>query len=190
MLRIVFANEYLRRVRTKAFLLTTLLVPAGVVAVAAVVGGLVAHSVQSESERARQQGIAVYDEDGRVLPMLRRNAIQQQQEEPEEGSAYLLVELQGPLPAAKARFRAGGFHGLLHLPEGLAGENPPPISFFVREKQSVLAEDAVRGFVLRAVRELRLARQGCRQRRTPPCANGSPSTWWASPRMATRDRVP
>ena len=161
MLRIVFANEYLRRVRTKAFLLTTLLVPAGVVAVAAVVGGLVAHSVQSESERARQQGIAVYDEDGRVLPMLRRNAIQQQQqEEPGEDSAYLLVELHGPLAAAKARFRAGGFHGLLHLPEGLAGDDPPPIRFFVREKQSVLAEDAVRDFVLRAVRELRLARHG------------------------------
>ena len=154
MLRIVFVNEYLRRVRTKAFLLTTLLVPAGAVAVVAVVGGLVAHSVQSESERARQQGIAVYDESGRVFPMLLRNATQ------EEDSAYVLTNVAGPLAAAKNRFRAGGYHGLLYLPEGLAAESPPPIEFFVKEKQSILAEDAVRDFVLRAVRELRLERHG------------------------------
>ena len=158
MLRIVFVNEYLRRVRTKAFLLTTLLMPAGVVAVVAVVGGLVAHSVQSESKQARQQGIAVYDEDGRLFPMLQRNAMRQQEEDDE--SAFLLTEVAGPLAAAKARFRAGGYHGLLHLPAGLAGEVPPPIKFFVKEKQSVIAEDAMRDFVLRAVRELRLARHG------------------------------
>ena len=158
MLRIIFVNEYLRRVRTKAFLLTTLLMPAGVVAVAAVVGGLVAHSVQSESKQARQQGIAVYDEDGRLFPMLQRNAMRQQEEDDE--SAYLLTEVAGPLAAAKARFRAGGYHGLLHLPEGLAEEVPPPIKFFVKEKQSVIAEGAMRDFVLRAVRELRLARHG------------------------------
>ena len=158
MLRIVFVNEYLRRVRTKAFLLTTLLMPAGVVAVAAVVGGLVAHSVQSESKQARQQGIAVYDEDGRLFPMLQRNAMRQQEEDDE--SAYVLTEVAGPLAAAKARFRVGGYHGLLHLPEGLAEEVPPPIKFFVKEKQSVIAEGAVRDFVLRAVRELRLAGHG------------------------------
>lgn len=158
MLRIIFVNEYLRRVRTKAFLLTTLLMPAGVVAVAAVVGGLVAHSVQSESKQARQQGIAVYDEDGRLFPMLQRNAMRQQGEDDE--SAYLLTAVAGPLAAAKARFRAGGYHGLLHLPAGLADEVPPPIKFFVKEKQSVIAEDAMRDFVLRAVRELRLARHG------------------------------
>lgn len=154
MLGIVFVNEYLRRVRTKAFLLTTLLVPAGAVAVVAVVGGLVAHSVQSESERARQQGIAVYDESGRVFPMLLRNAMQ------EEDSAYVLTKVAGPLAAAKNRFRAGGYHGLLYLPQGLAAQAPPPIEFFVKEKQSILAEDAVRDFVLRAVRELRLERHG------------------------------
>lgn len=157
MLRIVFVNEYLRRVRTKAFLLTTLLMPAGVVAVAAVVGGLVAHSVQSESKQARQQGIAVYDEDGRLFPMLQRNAMRQQED---DESAYLLTEVAGPLAAAKARFRAGGYHGLLYLPEGLAEEVPPPIKFFVKEKQSVIAEGAMRDFVLRAVRELRLERHG------------------------------
>ena len=151
-LRVIFANEYIRRVRTKAFLLTTLLVPIAIIVVIAVIGTLVSHSVQSESARAKRQGIAVLDESGRLFPMLHAAAI-------EEDDGYWFVLVPGPLAKAKNQVRAGGHHGLLVLPEGLTDHgSPAPIEWFVKKKQSVLQEEALRKFVFGVVREARLAR--------------------------------
>lgn len=151
-LRVIFASEYVRRVYTKAFLLTTLLVPAVVIAVVAVVGILVSQSVQSESARAKRQGVAVLDETGRLFSMLREAAA-------EEDDGYWLTAVPGPLATAKNHVRAGGHHGLLVLPEGLADDgSPAPIEFFAKKKQSVLQEEALRKFVFGVVREARLAR--------------------------------
>lgn len=149
-LGVIFANEYARRVCTKVFLLTTLLVPVVIIVVVAVIGTLVSHSVQSESARAKRQGIAVLDESGRLFPMLAAA---------QEGDGYWFVPVQGPLANAKDQVRAGGYHGLLVLPEGLTDHgSPAPIELFVKKKQSVVQEQALRKFVFGVVREARLAR--------------------------------
>ena len=152
MLAVIFVNEYLRRVRTRAFLLTTLLVPAVAIIAIGVVALLISQSVRSESERARALGIAVHDASGRVFPRLVAAAADE-----EEG--YRVTAATGTLAAAKAAVRAGRHHALLVVPAGVA-EDPRPraIELFVKAKQSIIAENDVRGFVLPVVRELRLAR--------------------------------
>ena len=152
MLAVIFVNEYLRRVRTRAFLLTTLLVPAVAIVAIGVVALLISQSVRSESERARALGIAVHDASGRVFPRLVAAAA-------DEEGGYRVTAATGTLAAAKAAVRAGRHHALLVVPAGVA-EDPRPraIELFVKAKQSIIAEKDVRGFVLPVVRELRLAR--------------------------------
>ncbi len=148
---VVFGCEYLRRVRTKTFLLTTLLVPVGLVGIGAAVAGIFA-SAQSASEEARRQGVAVLDQSGRVLEALRRAAAQ------DADGGYRLFEASAPLAEAKRDLQADRHPVLLVLPPGLIEDDPAPaVGLYVKEAQPVLAQQALRRFVLGAVRELRLA---------------------------------
>ena len=152
MLGVVFVNEYVRRVKTKTFVLTTLLVPLAVVGIIGLVGGLISHSVESESERIRQDGIAVLDETGQAMSALREAAAA-------DGEEYRLVEVFGPVERAKQAVLEGRQQALVVLPRGLVEGNPAaPIAVYVKTKQSVLTERAWRSLILGAVRELRLAR--------------------------------
>ena len=148
---VVFGCEYLRRVRTKTFVLTTLLVPVGLVGIGIVVAAILA-SAQSANEEARRQGVAVLDQSGGALAALRRAAAR------ETDGGYRLVEASGPLAAAKRDLQAGRHPLLLVLPKGLVEDDPAPaVGLYVKEAQPVLAEQALRRFVLGTVRELRLA---------------------------------
>lgn len=148
---VVFGCEYLRRVRTKTFVLTTLLVPVGLVGIGVVVVAILA-SAQSATEEARRQGVAVLDHSGNVLAALRQAAAR------EADGGYRLVEASGPLAAAKRDLQAGRHPLLLVLPKGLVEDDPAPaVGLYVKEAQPVLAEQALRRFVLGTVRELRLA---------------------------------
>lgn len=148
---VVFGCEYLRRVRTKTFVLTTLLVPLGLVGIGVAVAAILA-SAQSATEEARRQGVAVLDQSGRALAALREAAAR------EADGGYRLVEASGPLAAAKRDLQAGRHPLLLVLPKGLVEDDPAPaVGLYVKEAQPVLAEQALRRFVLGTVRELRLA---------------------------------
>ena len=151
MLAVVFSAEYRRRVRTKVFLATTLLVPAAALLVLAGVG-FVTQSVQRDSAAAREQGVAVLDETGTVLA-----ALQAVVAKDEEG--YRLFPVTEPLAAARAGIGAGRYPALLVLPRGLVTADPAPsIALYVPKDHSTLAERALRRFVVGAVRQLRLAR--------------------------------
>ena len=146
MLLIVFLGEYLRRVRTKAFVLTTLLAPLAIVALAAGAGAIMYFSVESES--ARERRIAVLDEDGRILPKLRERSTE----------TYRLTVAEGPVEAAKQTVLRGTVDGLLVLPRGMADAGgPTEVALYVKDKQSLTAEQALRSFVFRVVRDVRLA---------------------------------
>ena len=152
MFGVIFVNEYLRRVKNRTFLLVTFLVPAGVVAVISVIVGLVVHSVESESQRLRERGIAVLDESGGMLPALREAVA-------DADDGYRFVAVPGPLEAAKRAIASGDQYALLVLPKELAeAEAQAPMVLYVKERQSVTAEGDLRYFVLRAVRERRLDR--------------------------------
>ena len=148
---VVFNAEYRRRVRTKVFLATTLLVPAAALLALAGVG-FVTQSVQRDSAAAREQGVAVLDETGTVLAALRDVV-----DKDEEG--YRLFPVTETLAAARAGIGTGRYPALLVLPRGLATADPAPsISLYVPKDHSVLAERALRRFVVGVVRQLRLAR--------------------------------
>ena len=146
MLLTVFTSEYLRRVRTKAFILTTLLAP---IALAGVMGAAIAAIYFSvESESARERRIAVLDESGRILPAL----------EARENETYRLRSASGSFEDAKQAVVDGEVDVLLVLPRELAeAGGPPDASAYVKDKQSITAEQALRGFLLDVVRDVRLA---------------------------------
>ena len=146
MLLTVFTSEYLRRVRTKAFVLTTLLAP---IALAGVMGAAIAAIYFSvESESARERRVAVLDESGRILPAL----------EARENETYRLRSAPDSIEDAKQAVVDGEVDVLLVLPRELAEAGAPTdVSAYVKDKQSITAEQALRAFLLDVVRDVRLA---------------------------------
>ena len=142
----VFLAEYLRRVQTKAFILTTLLGP---LVLAAIGGGAVAVIAYSaESDASRERRLAVVDESGLILPELRRR----------EHESFRLVSAPTSLEDAKRAVIDGDTDVLVVLPPDMARPSgATEASAYVAEKQSVNAEQALRRFVLDAVRDVRLA---------------------------------
>ena len=141
----VFSSEYLRRIRTKAFVLTTLLGP---IALAGVGAAFAAIYTLVESESARERLIAVLDESGRILPALRAR----------EHEVYRLRSAPDSIEDAKQAVIDGEAEVLLVLPRelGYAG-GPPDVFVYVKDKQSITAEQALRAFLFDVVREVRLA---------------------------------
>ena len=146
MLLTVFTSEYLRRVRTKAFVLTTLLAPIALVGVMGAAIAAIYFSVESES--ARERRVAVLDESGRILPAL----------EARENETYRLRTAPDSIEAAKQAVVEGDVDVLLVLPRELAEPGgPPDVAVYVKDKQSITAEQALRSFLLGVVRDVRLA---------------------------------
>ncbi|MCY4013085.1 MAG: ABC transporter permease [Gammaproteobacteria bacterium] len=145
MLLTVVASEYVRRVRTKAFVLSTLLGPVAL----AVLGVAIAAIVSSvESESARERRLAVLDESSRILPAL----------EARENETYLLQPVRDSIEDAKQAVVDGEVDVLLVLPRSLAEAGEPSVaSAYVKDKQSVMAEQALRAFLVDVVRDVRLA---------------------------------
>ena len=145
MLLTVFTSEYLRRVRTKAFIWSTLLGPVAL----AVLGVVIAAIVSSvESESARERRVAVLDESGRILPALEARA----------NETYRLRPAPDSIEDAKRAVVDGDVDVLLVLPRGLAEAGEPAVaSAYVKDKQSIMAEQALRAFLVDVVRDVRLA---------------------------------
>ena len=113
MLLTIFIAEYLRRVRTKAFVLTTLLAP---LVIAGVMGGAASAVYFSvEAESARERHIAVLDESGQILPRLRD----------QENETYKLATASAELEDAKQAVVNGDVDVLLVLPRELANAGGP-----------------------------------------------------------------
>lgn len=145
MLLTVFTSEYMRRVRTKAFVLSTLLGPVALAVVGVVVAAIL-FSVESES--ARERGLAVLDESGRILPALKAR----------ENETYRLRPAPDSLEDAKQEVVDGEVDVLLVLPRELAEAGQPAVaSAYVKDKQSIMAEQALRAFLVDVVRDVRLA---------------------------------
>ena len=146
MLLTVFTSEYVRRVRTKAFVLTTLLAPIALVGVMGAAIAAIYFSVESES--ARERRVAVLDESGKILPVL----------EARENETYRLRTAPDSIEAAKQAVVDGDVDVVLVLPRELAEPGgPPDVAVYVKDKQSITAEQALRSFLLGVVRDVRLA---------------------------------
>ncbi|GIV57270.1 MAG: ABC transporter permease [Rhodothermaceae bacterium] len=102
---IVLKNEFWRRVRGRAFILTTLLGPIALIAFFAVVGVAAVSSMQEGTRR-----VAVIDESGVLLPRMQAEA----------GEDLVLEGVDLPPDSARAAVLAGVYDGYLHLPATLA----------------------------------------------------------------------
>lgn len=144
-LGIILESEYLRRVKSKTFILMTLLMPIAIVAILAVVLFVVVSSVSSERELKRV--IAVYDPGAEVFEHLRQVA----------PASIELALVTGSLTSLKQRVTNEEFDGLLVFPEGLTEMNRGrEVYLYTTEVQSVLMQQVLRRFVLDVVRERRL----------------------------------
>lgn len=138
---VVFRSEFMRRVRTKAFILTTLLVPFGFLAL---IGVGVVVGIATEGSNVEQ--VAVLDETGVLASRLSL---------PEDAE---LVPVQISPDSLRAAVRAETFDVALILPASLldgTGE-----AEYLSRSGGTLFREAVRDRVARAVEDERLDRLG------------------------------
>lgn len=148
MMFVVFAAEYKRRVKSKVFLIVTFLGPLLLFGGVGTMVFLAMQSAESETERLRGYRIGVLDEDGRVFAGMKARG--------EE--TYRFVRASNTLESAKQGMFTGHYYALLVLPPGIAdGETDEAPSLYVRERQSILAQQGLSSHVSQAVREVRLA---------------------------------
>ena len=148
MMFVVFAAEYRRRVKSKVFLIVTFLGPLLLFGGIGTLAFLAMQSAESETERLRGYRIGVLDEDGRVFAGMKAGG--------EE--TYRFVRASNTLESAKQGMFTGHYYALLVLPPGIAdGETDEAPSLYVRERQSILAQQGLSSHVSQAVREVRLA---------------------------------
>ncbi len=142
---VVVESEYLRRVKSRTFILMTLLMPLAIVAIIALVVLVVSASVSSE--RSLKRVIAVYDPGDQVFEYL----------EQEVPLSIELERVSGTLDSLRQRVTREEFDGLLVFPEGLTDMNRGrEVYLYTTEVQSVLVQQVLRRFVLDVVRERRL----------------------------------
>ena len=138
MLAIVFASEYQRRIKTRTFVLVTLLVPFAVFGI----GIAVALVESSEGDEEPQREIAVFDPGGAVLAALQQA----------DASAYRFSREATSAEQAKQAVLDDRYDGLLSVPADLdAG-----FHFYVRQHGSISERNALRNFALGIVRDVRL----------------------------------
>ena len=101
---IILKSEFMRRVRTKMFVITTLLAPILLIAIGTV-PGIVGYFAAAGDEDER---IAVVDETGVLLDRLRAR-----------GAFRSFVEAELPVDSLQQQVRAGELHGYLVFPDSL-----------------------------------------------------------------------
>ncbi|MCY4200377.1 MAG: ABC transporter permease [Gammaproteobacteria bacterium] len=145
-LGIVIDSEYIRRVKSKTFLVTTLLLPIALLAIVAMIGIVAGMSVSAERDKSR--AIAVFDPTGEVFEHL----------DAKVPTSIELTAVSGSLDALKQRVSNDEFDGLLVIPEGLPHrQQAQSVYLYTAEMQSLLVQQMLSQVVLDVVRTQRLA---------------------------------
>ena len=136
---IVLKNEFIRRVKTKFFILTTLLGPVALVAFFLVIGFAAVSAVDGETQR-----IALVDETGALADDLMASTNDQ----------YIFSNPGLPLDSVRSAVLAGQYDGYLVLPDGLiAGEAEATLYAF---EGGGLSQRGLRDLITRSVEKQRL----------------------------------
>lgn len=137
---LIARSEYLRRVRTKTFILTTLLAP---VLMFAVIALPVALAVFTEDDSARR--IALVDETGRLAePLIEALP-----------SAYAIEVVDEPVDSLRAQVLDGRLDGFFVLPEGLM-DGTSGATYYGRGGGGLSQQMALQGALRDAVRRRRI----------------------------------
>ena len=143
---LVAQREYLTRVRKKAFLILTLVVPLLIAAF----GAVVVKMAMSDNNTA--EVVEVRDDSGLNLAGRLVNS-SQLRFEPATGS----------LAEAKKGFQKAKHDGLLYLPAGLDVENPVGVQFYGKGNISLKKQVAVQSALNKAFSELKMQKSGLSQ---------------------------
>jgi len=141
---IVLKNEFLRRVRSKWFILTTLLGPIALIAFFVIIG-VVAVSAMEGGERT----IAVVDETGVLLPDL----------EASSDERYRFVAPGIPTDSVRSAVMAGRYDGYLVLPAGLLDGEGEAVYYSPEGGGASVFQGEIAGRVRSAVEKQRLLRR-------------------------------
>jgi ABC-2 type transport system permease protein len=144
---LVAQREYLTRVRKKAFVVLTLLVPFIIAGFGVVVGKLALSDEGAEIVDVRDtSGLGI----GMRLTQLSTPQLQ-------------FLPVAGSLPEAKQNFQKDKHAGLLYLPEGLDVQDPKGVQFFGKGNISMNKEVRVQKALNEAFAELKMQRSGLNQ---------------------------
>ena len=149
MLGIVFASEYLRKVKTRTFVVVTVLVPLVIFGIFGISATLTMSSFDSgdsggDETRQRALDIAVLDPTGTILAALQQA----------NRGAYQFTAATANEEVAKQTVLNGGHDGLLTIPTDL----DDGFDFYVRQRGSKVEQWwTLHNFVLGIVRETRLS---------------------------------
>ncbi|HET6567272.1 MAG TPA: ABC transporter permease [Rhodothermales bacterium] len=140
---IVLKSEFLRRVTSKWFIVTTILIPVLLIAVT-ILPGLIGMYASQNDERT----VAVVDQTGVLLPRLQAGADESLQ----------LVSVPAPPDILREEVRAGAYDGLLILPDSLL-EGKGGATFYSSQSGGLSFRSRLQDVVSRAVQQQRLAEQ-------------------------------
>lgn len=144
---IILRSEYWRRVRTKAFILTTLLLPFGLILLMVAPGALGYFASQSSQTR-----IVVVDETGALFDRLQQTS----------GEPFAFTQTDAPRDSVEAAVRAERFDGYLLLPDSLL-DGAGQATYVSRQGGGLTTRAQLDNLIDDAVQSERLARQN-----TPP----------------------
>ena len=141
---IILKSEFWRRVRSKAFVLATLLAPVGIVALFALPAVLTFISLDGDDDPP----VAVIDESERLLPYLQEQS----------GDRFTFVAASAGEDALADSVRAEVYSGYLVLPEALM-QGEGGASFYRSGGGGLSTQGRIQNVVERAVRDARLANE-------------------------------
>ena len=140
---IILKSEFMRRVSSKTFILTTLLGPVTLIAFFVVIGFVMASAMEGDTRT-----IAVVDETGVLLDRLLE----------EESSQHTLVAADAPADSAREAVLRGDFDGYLVLPQALlTGEDRP--TYYALEGGGFNLDNYLENRIERALEEHRMSEQ-------------------------------
>ncbi len=144
---LVAQREYLTRVRKRAFVVLTLLVPFLIAGFGVVIGKIATSDEGIEV-------VDVRDESGLGIGTQLAQASTPQ---------FQFLPVVGSLPEAKQNFQKDKHAGLLYLPAGLKVEDPQGVQFFGKGNISFSKEEQVQKSLTNALAELKMKRTGLTQ---------------------------
>jgi ABC-2 type transport system permease protein len=143
----IFRSEFWRRVRTKGFILSTLLAPVGFIALMVLPGLLAVWATGGGEDTA----VVVADETERLLPRLRERA--------GDGYQFEASPAGVSTDSLQSAVLAGDYNALLVLPQGLL-QGEGEARYYSTESGGLSDRFALGDAVEEAVREVRLDAQG------------------------------
>lgn len=138
---LIVQKEYLSRVKTRAFVLTTLLGPLGVML-------LFILPVWLNKATTEVRYMAVLDQSGQIMPI-------------ESGHEKLKIEaVSGNRDSLKTNYAQNGYAALIHIPQNFDINNPAELEIYSEKQLGMMTKLEIESAIAERVRMLRIKQAG------------------------------